>query len=106
MNALRTALRLLVLFTALATLPVLGWTALALQEEGARAQERYHAMAAQLDETTRDLRAVEGRLTRLSTSVAAVEEEARIQMRMVRPGERLVLISRPGQPIAAASASP
>jgi cell division protein FtsB len=80
---------MLALMGALA--PLLAWSTMLLREEVATTQARYQHEAAELAQLTARMEQVERRLRLLTSSVPAVEQEVRRTLRMVRPGEHLVL---------------
>lgn len=87
-----TILRLCLLCFVLAFIPVLVVANLVSGQEMERAQVRYELTAKELVQSTATLTKIENRLTRLINSVEAVEEEARRELRMVRPGEKFLLL--------------
>mgnify|MGYP006311507297 FL=1 len=91
---LKTIFRWLAFLLVLAALPYLVYENLLSEKEAHQAERNYERTARQLELTTQNLREVEHRLTRLTTSVEAVEDEAREQHRMIKPGETLLLVER------------
>ncbi len=63
-----------------------------LREDREVARARYARAATDLGRVTGELNATENRLRKLTTSLHAVEWEAREELQMVKPGERLVLL--------------
>lgn len=90
--------RLLVLLIILAFFPLLLVQQREGHEELARAQADFDRAQAHYLAADEEMETAEQRLLRLTTSVAAVEDEVREQHRMIRPGETLVLIETPRQP--------
>ncbi len=86
--ALRTATVLAVVLLALAA----GYSALEMEEERRAAQEHYERTMAEVEQVNARLQQTERRLQRLTSSLEAVELEARYQLRMIKPGETLVLV--------------
>ncbi len=62
------------------------------RREVAKARSQYEQAHSSVEKTEESLREVEQRLLRLSTDIDAVEDEVRRQLRMIRPGEELILI--------------
>lgn len=62
------------------------------RREVSAAHEEYQAAREELQRTERSLEEVEEKLLRLSTDLDAVEDEIRKQLRMIHPGEELILI--------------
>lgn len=96
MNPVRRALRYGILLALLAVIPVLVAGGVLMQLEHRQARAQYLETKATLDETTGRLAAAERRLRELTTSVDAVEREVRRQLHLIKPGERLLVIQRPG----------
>ncbi len=77
---------------------MLAVSTLVIGEETTRARARYDQTAESIRRTNARLEGIEGKLRQLTGSVVAVEEEVREQLRMVKPGESLILIRREGAP--------
>ena len=92
MYRLRVASRLVLLCALLFALPALILSNLVSRTEIDGAQALYSRTRRDLELTDQRLREAEARLTRLTTSVNAVEQAARERFRLIRPGETLVLI--------------
>jgi cell division protein FtsB len=90
---MKSVVRLLLIIIVLLFLPLLIHENLVARENVDRARAEYERTATRLKTTTADLQRIERRLTRLTTSLGAVEDEVREQHRMIRPGETLVLIN-------------
>jgi len=87
-----TILRLCLLCLVLGFMPILFVANLVSGQEMERAEVRYDLTAKELVQSTSALSIIEKRLTRLTNSLEAVEEEARRELRMVRPGEKFLLL--------------
>ncbi len=85
---LRAATILAVVMLALAA----GYGTMEVLEEHSKAHGHYAETAAELERINDRLRQSEQRLQRLTSSLEAVELEARHQFRMIKPGETLVLV--------------
>ncbi len=96
MNPVRRALRYGILLALLAVVPVLVVGGVLMQLEYTQARAQYLETKTTLEETTGRLAAAERRLRELTTSVDAVEREVRRQLHLIKPGERLLVIQRPG----------
>jgi cell division protein FtsB len=94
MYRLRVASRLVLLCALLLALPALILSNLVSRTEIDGAEALYERTRRDLESTDARLRDAEARLTRLTTSVNAVEQEARERFRLIRPGETLVLIEQ------------
>ncbi|MBI1292842.1 hypothetical protein GC173_16640 [bacterium] len=92
MYRLRLVSRVVLLVAFLLAFPALVLSNLASRSEVVGARRLYDRTRADLAQTDGRLGAAEDRLKNLTTSVQAVEQEARERFRLVRPGETLVLI--------------
>lgn len=68
------------------------WSGVELLQERGKARQGYEQTRQELQNVSERLSQTETRLRRLTTSVEAVELEARYQLRMIKPGERLVIV--------------
>lgn len=84
--------RIALLFCLIAMIPAMILGIGFLRGEEAEAKALYEYEVSRLNEITTEMERAETRLRQLTGSVEAVEKEARTQLRLVRPGERLVLI--------------
>ena len=91
-----TRTRLLFRFATLASIVLMAaavvWSGLEPLGERALARESHDLSRQELEVVSERLSRTETRLQRLTTSIEAVEFEARYQLRMVKPGERLVIV--------------
>ncbi|CAN5469895.1 hypothetical protein BH09SUM1_BH09SUM1_28170 [soil metagenome] len=94
MYRIRIVSRLILLVVILAAIPLLAISNVLLRDEARRAKSIYQTTAAGVQKSGKDLADVEASLTRMTTSVSAVETEARRQLRMVKPGETFVLVEQ------------
>jgi cell division protein FtsB len=92
MNRFRLAARWTLTAAFLTVLPVLAFSILARRGEVTRARAEHRRVLAELAVVDHELLASEGRVRRLTSSVGAVELEARSQLRLVRPNESLILL--------------
>ena len=97
----RQHLKLMLRITALTAIvggtTAIGYLSLDRLDERGEAEARYRHQMEQVAAVTEDLDAVERRLRLLTTSMTAVEHEVRLHLKMVAPGERLVMIQYEGQ---------
>lgn len=84
--------RLLITLLILAAVPGVFMLALEQQREVSKARSEYYRAMADLQSTTKQLERVETQLRLLTTEVSAVQDEARRQFRLVKPGEQLIMI--------------
>ena len=89
---MKTAVRTLLLLIALVSFPGMIYSYWLCRAEIDIARDRYKRTLHHERRSDADLASVEGRLVRMTTSLEAVEDEVREQHRLVRPGERLVLL--------------
>lgn len=89
---MKLVLRFLVLTALIASLPTLLYLGVGSGSHVLEAEREYSMARADLKSATREMEKAEGQLQELTTDVHAVEDEVRRQMRMVRPGETLVLV--------------
>ena len=87
-------LPLTLLVASLLVVPALLMSCLMHRHEIERAAARHEVARRALVDVTVRMQRTEGVLVRMTTSPKAVEDEALAQMRMVRPGEKLVLIEQ------------
>lgn len=88
----RMATRVVLLLAFATVIPGLLLSNLVNQGELSHHRDLYDRTRADLEAANARLRQAEERLTRLTTSVHAVELEARERFRLVQPGETLILI--------------
>ena len=98
MRLFRLSIKILLVLVVAGSIPVLAVSTLVIGEETTRAKARYDQTAESIRRTNARLEGIEGKLRQLTGSVVAVEEEVREQLRMVKPGESLILIRREGAP--------
>ena len=96
MKFFRLSIHLTMILAVLAFIPALALSAIWVKGERVRARARYEHTASDFRQSTRSVQQVEGKLRALTQNVGAVEEEVREQLRMVKPGESLVLIHHEG----------
>lgn len=89
---MKTAVRTLLLLIVITSLPAIVYCYWLCRAEIDIARDRYDRTLHHERRSQSDLASVEGRLVRMTTSLEAVEDEVREQHRLVRPGERLVLL--------------
>lgn len=101
--SMKTAVRALLVVVVITSLPTMFYCYWLCSAEIEVAKDRYERSLGHERRSAEDLKGVEERLVRMTTSVEAVEDEVREQHRLVRPGERLVLVEheRDGQETAA-----
>lgn len=92
MRYLRLLPRLLLVTLALGAFPFLALANLATRDEVARARARYEVAAKDVRRANKELEETEERLRRLTSSVHAVEIEARRQLRLAKSNEKFILI--------------
>lgn len=97
-KAFKLFLHILLGFSLLATAALMVLVTLPLVAERHEAEARYRETAEDFAEISAGLREVENTLTLLTTSLEAVEHEVRSELRMIKPGEKLVLIQREKRP--------
>lgn len=84
--------RIILLGALAAAVPALIYANLVMGEEVLRSQGKYQEQVGALGQVTDSLEGAEHRLDRMTSSMSAVEKEARAQLRLIRPGERLLLL--------------
>lgn len=84
--------RVILLLALAAAVPALVSSNLAMREEVRRSRANYKTQLETLGGVTEALGGAEHRLERMTSSLSAVEKEARAQFRLIRPGERLLLL--------------
>ncbi|MCC5874665.1 MAG: hypothetical protein JJU11_00465 [Candidatus Sumerlaeia bacterium] len=89
---LRYLPRLILLAAVLLAMPGVFLANMMLVDEVDVARENYTTQVDSLRQTTISLEASEHRLNRLTSSMSAVEQEVRSNLRLIKPGERLVLV--------------
>jgi cell division protein FtsB len=94
----RALVRLLFVVALSLALPALAVSVIESWSGAGRAGADYRRARAELDRGESELRAVEERLRLLTSNVAAVEDEARRQLRLIRPGEEFFLLEHEPQP--------
>jgi cell division protein FtsB len=90
--SLKNIPRLILLLALLLAIPMMMEMNRVLSVEAQRAREKYENQVQSLRKVTQSLEAAEHRLHRMTSSVSAVEMEVRSSLRLVKPGERLVLV--------------
>lgn len=83
---------MILLAAVVLALPGLFLANMMMTDEVAVARENYDLQVESLRKTTASLEASEHRLDRLTSSMTAVEQEVRSNLRLIKPGERLVLV--------------
>lgn len=84
--------------SVVATAVMMVLVTLPLVEERHAAEARYRQTAEDFAAISAEKQEVEHTLTMLTTSLEAVEREVRRELRMIRPGEKLILIKREKRP--------
>lgn len=97
---LRTTIKFILIIVVMGSAPVIALSNLVIMEETAKARQRYVETLDAFRQSQGELRGVEDKLRRLTSSVDAVEVEVRQQLRMVKPGEALILIRQEETPPA------
>ena len=90
--SLRNIPRLILLLALVLAIPVILEMNRVLSVEAQRARDKYENQVQSLRKVTETMEAAEHRLHRMTSSVSAVEMEVRSSLRLVKPGERLVLV--------------
>lgn len=85
-------LRLGLILAVLIAIPILVVGNIAASSERSHVRARYELTRQWLHDSDSELEGISVNLSRLSTSVPAVENEARKQLRLVKEGETLVLL--------------
>lgn len=91
---MKIILPITMLLAAALVAPALYLGSLLQHQEIERAAERHAVARRGLEDVTSRVRETEVMLLRVTTSPMAVEDEVLARMRMVRPGETLVLIEQ------------
>lgn len=84
--------RVILMAVVVLALPALVLSNRMMATEVEVARENYRIQVESLNQTTASLQATEHRLHRLTSSMSAVEQEVRSHLRLIRPGETLMLI--------------